>query len=139
MSARRKARKRVLDVLYASDVRGVALSELIDSESLRAESDSARSSSWEYARTLLEGLREDMDEVDALIAAQSSWPMDRMPAVDRAIARMATWELIRERDTPTAVIVSEAGELASEYSTDESRSFLQGLLGGIAQSQRDTP
>ena len=95
--------------------------------------------SWEYARLILTGVRDQGDEVDTFIADKSSWPIDRMPAVDRAIARLATWEIIHQPDTPTAVIISEAGELASEYSTEESRSFIQGLLGAIASEHRATP
>lgn len=139
MSSRRKARKRALDVLYASDVRGVDLAELIDQEQARAMEQPEKTASWEFAKLILTGVRDHGEGVDQTITEKSSWPLDRMPAVDRAIARLATWEIIYQPDIPTAVIISEAGELASEYSTEESRSFIQGLLGAIASERRATP
>lgn len=136
MSSRRKARKRALDVLYASDVRNVPLFELVEQETTRAAEEPERSASWEYAELILRGIVADSDAIDQTISEKSSWPLERMPAIDRALARIATWELRHQLETPTAVIIAEAGELAGEYSTEESRAFLQGLLGAISEVVR---
>ena len=64
------------------------------------------------------------------------WKLERMPALDRAVLRMATFELIGRPDVPTAVVLNEAVELASEYSTDESGRFVNGMLGRIAEEVR---
>ncbi len=92
MSARSKARKRALDVLFAADVRGETQEQALEAESLRAAARPERSSSWPYAREIVQGVIEHATEIDALIEDHTtSWPLDRMPAVDRAIIRIAVW------------------------------------------------
>ena len=136
MSARHKGRKRALDVLYAADMRDLPLAQLLEYEATRAETEPAREGSWAFAREILDGVVAHGDAIDEGIAANSSWPMERMPAIDRAILKLATAELLVHSDIPEAVIIAEAGELASEYSTEESRGFIQGVLGTLAQKLR---
>ena len=136
MSARHKGRKRALDVLYAADMRDLPLAQLLEDEVTRAETEPAREGSWAFAREILDGVVAHGDAIDEGIAANSSWPMERMPAIDRAIMKLATAELLVHTDIPEAVIIAEAGELASEYSTEESRGFIQGVLGTLAQKLR---
>lgn len=136
MSARRKARKRALDLLYASDLRQVPLGELIGYERERTALEPDRAAIWQFAEEILAGVQHHRETIDQILAEHSSWPLDRMPTVDRALARIAVWEILHQPATPTAVIISEAGELASEYSTEDSRAFIQGLLGTIAAKSR---
>jgi N utilization substance protein B len=75
--------------------------------------------------------------VDALITAHAiDWSIERMPVVDRTLLRMATFELVARPDTPTGVVISEAVELAKQYSTDESGRFVNGVLASIATTTR---
>jgi N utilization substance protein B len=136
VSARHKGRKRALDLLYAADLRDVSLSDLIAEETSRAADEPARESSWSFAREILEGMVSHSERVDELIRDTSSWPMDRMPGIDRALLRMAVCELIIHSDIPEAVIIAEAGDLAGEFSTEDSRGFVQGVLGAIVGKVR---
>jgi N utilization substance protein B len=91
----------------------------------------------EYAVQLVTGMTERLDDVDELISGHSSgWAIDRMPAVDRCILRIATYELISELDVPVAVAIDEAVELAKEYSTEDSPRFVNGVLAAIADTVR---
>jgi len=75
----------------------------------------------------------ELERIDSLISCYSiGWVMDRMPAVDRALLRMATYEILSHPDVPTAVVISEAVDLATQYSTDESGRFVNGVLAAIA-------
>ena len=135
MSARTKSRKRALDILFGADVRGVAISELLGEESLRAAERPERLSSWPYARELVEGVDSHLSEIDAAIEANAQgWTLARMPALDRAIARLATWEILFNDEVPDGVAIAEAVEFAGDLSTDESAGFLNGVLGAIARS-----
>jgi N utilization substance protein B len=88
----------------------------------------------------VKGLTERLDDIDELVSGHSSsWAIDRMPAVDRAILRIATYELISELDVPVAVVIDEAVELAKEYSTEESPRFVNGVLAAIAATVRPLP
>lgn len=134
MSARTKARKRAVDLLYGADVRSLSLNEAIAAESARAAGEPARAASWEYARQIVVGITEHGDEIDELIETYShGWTIDRMPTLDRAILRMGIWEIMFNDEVPDSVAVSEAVSLASELSTDDSSSFVNGLLGRITQ------
>lgn len=135
MSARSKARKRALDVLFSSDVRGDELSVTLAAEARRASSEPARQTSWLYAREIVDGIIDHGDEIDELITTHSrDWKIDRMPAVDRAILRIAVWELIHNDEVPTAVAIDEAVELAKELSTDDSGAFVHGVLARVARA-----
>ncbi|MCA1943537.1 MAG: transcription antitermination factor NusB [Yonghaparkia sp.] len=137
MSARSKARKRALDMLYIADVRQVPLGTVLDEESRRAAAQPQRSSSWPYAEQIVQGVAAAQAEIDALIEQHAvGWSLARMPVVDRAILRLATWELRENAEVPTAVVIAEAMELASVLSTDDSAPFVNGVLGSIADELR---
>lgn len=134
MSARSKARKRALDVLFAADVRGETQEHALEAEALRAAARPERASSWPYARDIVQGVIDHADEIDALISDHStSWPLDRMPAVDRGILRIAVWESRYNPEVPIGVAIDEAVELAKELSTDDSPKFVNGLLTAITK------
>jgi N utilization substance protein B len=133
VSARRKARKRALDVLYSADVKSLDISVAFDEERVRADQDPKRASSWEYAEQLLHGVVAHQEEIDQLISAtSSSWPLERMPAVDRAVLRLGIWELVHNPAVPQAVVISEAVSLVNELSTEASGGFVHGILAAIA-------
>jgi transcription antitermination protein NusB len=130
VGARSKARKRALDVLYEADQRdGDPIATL---KERLAQSDPPVP---EYAVELVEGVvahRERIDELLSTYAAQD-WTLERFPAVDRAVLRIGTYELLWRDDVPDAVAVSEAVELAGSLSTDESAGFVNGLLARLLQ------
>ena len=139
MSARHKARKRALDILFSADINDTPLDEALREAEVRANSEPERSSSWDYAREIVEGIVIHSDEVDRLLRETStSWPLERMPAVDRGVLRIATWELIHNADIPSAVAISEAVELVAELSTEASSGFVHGILAAIAKNS-DAP
>ena len=83
------------------------------------------------------GVGENQDDLDAVIASHArNWDVDRMPALDRAILRLATYELMHRPDVPTAVVISEAVELAKSYSTDDSSRYVNGVLSAVAGAVR---
>ena len=135
MSARTKARKRALDILFSADVRGDEVQVALAAEAKRAASEPAREASWLYAREIVDGIIDHRDEIDEHITTHSrDWKLDRMPAVDRALLRIGAWEIVYNDEVPTAVAIDEAVELAKEFSTDDSSSFVHGVLARIARS-----
>lgn len=135
MSARSKARKRALDILFQSDVRGDDLASVLAVEAKRAASEPAREASWLYAREIVDGVIDNRDAIDEQITTFSKdWTLARMPAVDRAVLRIGVWEVLYNDEVPAAVAIDEAVELAKEFSTDESGAFVHGVLGRIARS-----
>ena len=137
MSARSKARKRALDMLYIADVRQVPIAEILAEEARRAAAAPQRASSWPYAEQIVRGVDESLHDIDALIEQHAvGWTLARMPVVDRAILRVATWELRENPEIPTAVAIAEAMDLASVLSTDDSAPFVNGVLGSIADDVR---
>ncbi|MDO9590641.1 MAG: transcription antitermination factor NusB [Microcella sp.] len=137
MSARSKARKRALDMLYVADVRQVSLAEVLDEETRRADTLPQRASSWPYAEQIVRGVLENQPEIDALIVEHAvGWSLARMPVVDRAVLRLATWELRYNPEIPVGVAIAEAAELASVLSTDDSAGFVNGVLGAVAEAVR---
>jgi len=135
MGARSKARKRALDVLYGADVRGESINVALAAESSRALNDPARATAWAYAQEIVVGITENGDEIDELIETYSQgWPLNRMPAVDRALLRIGLWEIMFNPDVPAGVAISEAVESAKVHSTEDSAGFINGLLGRIAAS-----
>jgi len=92
---------------------------------------------FEYARSLVTGTLDHLEEIDALIARQAdNWRLERMPAVDRNILRLAVFELLHEEDIPKLVVVDEAIELAKRFSTDQSSRFVNGLLDGLLKRRQ---
>lgn len=137
MSARRKARKVALDLLYSSDLRERELAEGLSGLRQAVRDEPARREILEFALHLGEVVAARAEEIDGLIAqAAHDWSLQRMPAVDRAVLRLATAELLVDTDTPTAVIIAEAGHLGGDYSTEQSRGFIQGVLGSVAKAVR---
>lgn len=136
MSARTKSRKRALDILFGADVREQPIAAMLDEEAGRAAVQPQRESSWAYARELVEGVEAHLTAIDAAIVEHAQgWPLERMPALDRAIARLATWEILFNDEVPDGVAIAEAVESATVLSTEDSAGFLNGLLGGIARSK----
>ncbi len=136
MSARHKARKRALDVLFQADLRGVdPLTVLADSERLRSEEGDSPLNP--YVAELVTGVKSHQERIDELLTTYSlGWTLDRMPGVDRAILRLGAYEVLWG-DVPEAVALDEAVTLARELSTDDSPAFVNGLLARIA-GQRST-
>ncbi len=135
MSARSKARKRALDIIFQSDVRGDALATVLAAEAKRAASEPARESSWLYAREIVDGVIDNREAIDEQITTfAKDWTLERMPAVDRAVLRIGVWEVLYNDEVPAAVAIDEAVELAKEYSTDDSGAFVHGVLGRISRS-----
>ncbi|WP_378146527.1 transcription antitermination factor NusB [Cnuibacter sp. UC19_7] len=135
MSARTKARKRALDILYAADVRQIPVSEALAAEAARAVSEPQRETSWLYARDIVDGVIDHQAEIDETIETYAQgWTLARMPAVDRGLLRIAVWEIMFNDEVPASVAISEAVEAAGLLSTDDSSGFVNGVLGKIAQS-----
>ncbi|HEV7183367.1 MAG TPA: transcription antitermination factor NusB [Leifsonia sp.] len=136
MSARTKARKRALDVLYGADIRQISINQALATEAERAASEPQREASWLYAREIVDGVVDNLDEIDEQIETYSQgWTLARMPLVDRAILRIGVWEVLFNDDVPDGVAISEAVEAATVLSTDDSAGFVNGLLAKIAQSR----
>jgi len=133
VSARRKARKRALDVVFSADVNGTELSDALESARVSAERDPGRASSWPYAQEIVEGIIAHGASIDSVLQATSrAWPVERMPAVDRAVLRIALWELLHNDEIPGAVAISEAVDLVNELSTEASAGFVHGILAAVA-------
>jgi N utilization substance protein B len=134
MAARSKARKRAVDVLYEADVRSGDPLALLR-ERLADETPPVP----EHTVRLVEGVAEHSARIDALIDAHASnWSIDRLPDVDRAILRMAVFELLWADDVPDAVVIDEAVELAKALSTDDSPAYINGVLGAILAAEVPT-
>jgi len=128
MSARSKARKRALDILFESDLRGLPAGG-----TLEERREAAQQPLNDYTVTLVEGVATHTSSIDATLTRYSSgWPLERMPAVDRNILRIGVYELTEVDEVPAAVAISEAVAMARELSTDDSPAFVNGLLARIA-------
>ena len=133
MSARSKARKRAVDVLYAADVRGLDTRVVLD-EAMAQRAAADEPALNEHTVALVDGVRAHAEEIDELLGSYSlGWSVPRMPAVDRAILRMAAYELLWCPDVPDAVVIAEAVALARDLSTDESATFVNGLLARLLE------
>jgi N utilization substance protein B len=131
VSARSKARKRALDVLFESEQRGV--DPLATLAQRVAQGDPPVNP---YSVTLVEGVVGAQREIDTLISACSrDWPLDRMPAVDRTVLRLGAWELLHG-DVPAGVAIDEAVELAKSLSTDDSPAFVNGVLARVLEEHQ---
>ncbi|WP_309129265.1 transcription antitermination factor NusB [Microbacterium sp.] len=132
MSARTKARKRALDILFSADVRGEEVAVVLAAAAKRAANEPTREASWLYARDIVDGVIDHRDEIDEQITTHSrDWKIERMPAVDRALLRIGVWEILFNEEVPTAVAIDEAVELAKELSTEDSGAFVHGVLARI--------
>ena len=120
-------------MLFAADVRGVAVADIVADEARRAASEPDREVSWLYAREVVDGVIDNLAVIDESITRHSrGWTLERMPAVDRAIVRVAVWEILFNDEIPPPVAMSEAVTLATELSTEESPGFINGLLSAIS-------
>ncbi|HRW19518.1 MAG TPA: transcription antitermination factor NusB [Dermatophilaceae bacterium] len=130
MGARSKSRRRAVELLFEADQRGLNAQTLLVERLARPTTQAPLA---DYTVTLVEGVVRMWTEITELLATYSQgWTVERMPAVDRAILRVATWEVVYSDEVPDAVAISEAVELAKALSTDESPAFVNGLLGRLS-------
>jgi N utilization substance protein B len=126
VSARGKARKRALDILFESDLRSSSAIELLSS---RPPEDLSQG---QYSAEIVRGVNEHREKIDELIVTYAEgWDMDRMPAIDRNILRISIFEILWNPELDDAVAVSQAIELATELSTEKSPAYINGVLGRI--------
>lgn len=128
LGSRRASRERALELLYEAETKGDTVTAVLANLPLTTDA---------YAEAVVRGVEARQDELDALIDdASHHWRLTRMPAVDRALLRLGTWELAHRPDVPTGVILAEAVELAGEYSTEGSAKFVNGVLSRLATDLR---
>lgn len=128
MATRREARERALGLCYEVEARGSSADAVIAEQPASPDP---------YACTLARGVDVHREEIDALLTRYSEhWAVDRMPAVDRALLRIGTYELGWEPGLAPGVVINEAVELAQQYSTKDSGRFVNGLLSRIAEHLR---
>lgn len=133
MSARGKARKRALDVLYSAEMRGEQPVEALERIVAAGEGPTN-----DYTSALVHGVAEHQERIDELLSTYAQgWTLGRMPAVDRNVLRLGVYELLYVEDVPDGVAVSEAMNLVRDLSTDESPGFVNGLLGSIVRDKAD--
>ncbi len=130
MSARSKARKAALDLLYEADIRSKNALEVL---TLREVAVDELRPIREYTRELIIGIDVHSRKIDELITTYAQgWDMDRLPAVDRNILRLGIYEILWVESVPDAVAIDEALLLAKQLSSDESSNFIHGVLGRIS-------
>ncbi|MFF1699144.1 transcription antitermination factor NusB [Streptomyces sp. NPDC058257] len=130
MAARNTARKRAFQILFEADQRGADVVTVLADWVRHSRSDTRQPPVSEFTMELVEGYAEHARRIDELISQYAvAWTLDRMPVVDRNILRLGAYELIWVDGTPDAVVMDESVQLAKEFSTDDSPSFVNGLLG----------
>jgi transcription antitermination protein NusB len=131
MPARSKARKRALDVLYAAELRGQDAVAALDAAIAEGEGPTNP-----YTESLVRGVSDRRERIDELLGEYAEgWTLDRMPAVDRTALRIGAYELLYVDDVPPPVAVSEAVALVRNLSTDDSPSFVNGVLGSMLRDR----
>ncbi len=129
MGLRHRGRQIALQVLYQWDVAGIPLEEAL--ENYREHIDPPEGA-FEFARELVEGIREKRETLDRVISSYSrNWRLERMLATDRNILRLGAYELLFRPDIPPRVAINEAVELAKEFGTEDSPAFVNGILDAI--------
>ena len=129
MSARSKARKQALDLLYEADIRGGSALEFLQSRDVVEDGPDARPIR-DFTKELIGGIAENSRKIDELITTYAQgWDMDRLPAVDRNILRLAIYEIVWSTELADGIAIDEALTLAKELSTDESAGYIHGVLG----------
>ncbi|MEH0110859.1 transcription antitermination factor NusB [Tersicoccus sp. MR15.9] len=129
MSARGKARRRAFEILFEAEQRSLPTGEIL---ALRRRNTEA--TYGEYTEQIIDGVITRQAEIDEYLTTYSQgWTLDRMPSVDRVVLRVGAWELLFNDDVPDNVAVAEAVAMAKELSTDDSPSFINGLLGRLQQ------
>jgi len=132
VSARSKARKQTLDLLYESDIRGSSASDLLILRDVPDDGPDARPIR-DFTKELIGGITENRRKIDQLISTYAQgWDMDRLPAVDRNILRLGIYEIVWSDDVEDGVAIDEALNLAKVLSTDESAGYIHGVLGRIS-------
>ncbi|GGT65102.1 transcription antitermination factor NusB [Streptomyces purpureus] len=132
MAARSKARKRAFQILFEADQRGTSVRSVLADWVRHARSDDRQPPVNEFTMQLVEGYADHVARIDELIATYAvGWDLDRMPVADRNIVRLGAYELIWADETPDAVAIDEAVQLAKEFSTDDSPAFVNGLLARL--------
>lgn len=136
MSSRSKARKRAVDALYAAELRDGMATELLADTKSQVDDRQNQDEIFEFALDLVTGVLANQIEIDETISVMAqNWSLDRMPAVDRAILRLGIYEIAYAGIEP-AVAISEAVALASELSTDDSGTFVNGILAAVAATRK---
>jgi N utilization substance protein B len=132
VAARSKARKRALDILFASELRSEDPVVALDRAIAAGEGPTN-----DYTATLVRGVVEHLERIDEVLTTYSQgWTLARMPAVDRNVLRIGVYELLwGDDDVPESVAVSEAMHLVQDLSTDESPTFVNGLLGAVLRDR----
>ena len=139
MSARSKARKQALDLLYEADIRGSSALELLQTRDVIEDGPDARPIR-EFTKDLISGISTNSRKIDELITTYAQgWDMDRLPAVDRNILRLAIYEIVWSTDLADGIAIDEALTLARELSTDESAGYIHGVLGKISSIKESIP
>jgi len=132
VSARSKARKQTLDLLYEADIRGTSAAELLTARDVEEDGPDARPIR-DFTKVLIAGVTDNKRKIDELIATYAQgWDMDRLPAVDRNILRLGIYEIVWSEDLADGIAIDEALNLAKELSTDESAGYIHGVLGRIS-------
>jgi N utilization substance protein B len=123
--------------LYASDVRGEAALDLLKQTEVEVEDRQNQQPIFDYAEMLVTGYIENAYQIDSEIQMLAdNWTLERMPAVDRAILRLAAWEILHNSEVPNEVAISEAVALAGELSTDDSPKFINGVLARLSKGRQ---
>jgi transcription antitermination protein NusB len=132
VKGRHQARKRAVDLLFEAEARGLSAAEVADVRTALSGANPDVAPLHPYTAAAARGVSEHIAHIDDLIGSHlQGWTLDRLPAVDRAILRVAVWELLYADDVPEPVAVDEAVQLAKELSTDDSPGFINGVLGHV--------
>jgi N utilization substance protein B len=125
-----------VDALFAADLRELSAVDLLEETEKQSAERDQQHEIFAYATACVKGVTENGQEIDDTLETYAQgWTIARMPALDRAILRLATWEILFNDEVPDAVAVDEAVELAKEYSTDDSPGFVNGLLSKIVSTK----
>ena len=136
MSSRSKARKRAVDALYAAEMRDEMATDLLEATRSQVSDRQNQDEIFDFANELVVGVLSNQLEIDELLTTLAqNWTLDRMPALDRAILRLAVFEIVHT-STPAEIAISEALALASELSTDDSPAFINGVLAAVAATRK---
>lgn len=131
VGSRREARERALGLLYEAETKDLDGADVLRAQPVEVEA---------YAADLVEGVSTHRAGLDEVIGRHArGWTVARMPAVDRTILRMATYEVLHRSDVPTNVSINEAVELAKRYSTDDSGRYVNGVLAAVAAAAAEGP
>ena len=137
MSSRTKARKRAIDALYAAELRDGMATELLEATKELVADRQNQDEIFDFAMELVSGVLSNQIEIDEILSnVAQNWTLDRMPALDRAILRLAIYEISFGTATPAEVVISEAVALATELSTEDSPAFINGVLATVAATRK---